>query len=40
MRVPRFRPPLLMPDAGGRMPPLPEIGLGAALNFLLGDRLA
>jgi hypothetical protein len=39
VRAPRFRPPLLLPDAGGRMPPLPHLRLDRALDFLIGDRL-
>jgi predicted YcjX-like family ATPase len=39
LRFPRFRPPRLAPDAGGRPPPLPHIRLDRALEFLLGDRL-
>ena len=40
VRVPRFRPPLVVPDAGGRMPPMPHLRLDRALDFLIGDRLA
>ncbi|MGL4974000.1 MAG: YcjX family protein, partial [Bosea sp. (in: a-proteobacteria)] len=40
VRAPRFRPPLLVPDAGGRMQPAPQIRLDSALEFLIGDRLA
>lgn len=40
MRVPRFRPPLVAADAGGRIGPLPHIRLDRALDFLLGDKLA
>lgn len=40
LRFPRFRPPLRVPDAAGRMPPLPHIRLDRALEFLIGDRLA
>jgi uncharacterized protein len=39
VRVPRFRPPLLRADAGGRMPPMPHLRLDRALDFLIGDRL-
>ncbi|MFT0891255.1 YcjX family protein [Pseudochelatococcus sp. G4_1912] len=39
LRFPRFRPPLRMPDAAGRLPPLPHIRLDRALEFLIGDRL-
>jgi predicted YcjX-like family ATPase len=40
VRAPRFRPPLLRPDAGGRTPPLPHLRLDRALDFLIGDRLS
>lgn len=40
MRVPRFRPPLIAPDAGGRTPPLPQLRLDRALDILIGDALA
>jgi predicted YcjX-like family ATPase len=40
VRAPRFRPPLLKPDAGGRLAPPPQIRLDRALEFLIGDRLA
>lgn len=40
IRAPRFRPPLVMPDAGGRTQPPPQIRLDRALEFLIGDRLA
>ena len=40
VRVPRFRPPLVVPDAGGRMPPMPHLRLDRVLDFLIGDRLA
>lgn len=40
VRAPRFRPPLVEPDAGGRMHPPPQIRLDRALEFLIGDRLA
>jgi hypothetical protein len=40
VRAPRFRPPRLEPDAGGRMPPLPHLRLDRALDLLIGDRLA
>lgn len=39
VRAPRFRPPLVVPDAGGRMPSLPQLRLDRALDFLIGDRL-
>jgi predicted YcjX-like family ATPase len=39
IRAPRFRPPLLVPDAGERLPPLPHLRLDRALDFLIGDRL-
>jgi predicted YcjX-like family ATPase len=39
IRAPRFRPPLVEPDAGGRLPPLPHLRLDRALDFLIGDRL-
>jgi len=38
-RFPRFRPPKLAPDAGGRRPALPHIRLDRAVEFLIGDRL-
>jgi predicted YcjX-like family ATPase len=38
-RFPRFRPPRLAPDAGGRRPALPHIRLDRAVEFLIGDRL-
>jgi hypothetical protein len=38
-RFPRFRPPRLVPDAGGRRPALPHIRLDRAVEFLIGDRL-
>jgi predicted YcjX-like family ATPase len=40
LEAPRFRPPLLQPDAGGRMPALPHLRLDRALDHLIGDRLA
>ncbi len=40
VRAPRFRPPLVVPDAGGRLVPPPQIRLDRALEFLIGDRLA
>lgn len=40
LRFPRFRPPVLTPDAAGRTPPLPHIRLDRALEFLIGDRLS
>jgi uncharacterized protein len=40
IRAPRFRPPLIAPDAGGRLQPPPQIRLDRALEFLIGDRLA
>jgi predicted YcjX-like family ATPase len=40
VRTPRFRPPLIEADAGGRLPPLPHLRLDRALEFLIGDRLA
>jgi predicted YcjX-like family ATPase len=40
VRAPRFRPPLIEPDAGGRTPALPHLRLDRALDFLIGDRLA
>lgn len=40
VRAPRFRPPLVEADAGGRTPPPPQIRLDRALEFLIGDRLA
>lgn len=40
LRVPRFRPPLMTPDAGGRITAPPHIRLDRALEFLIGDRLA
>lgn len=39
IRAPRFRPPLVMEDAGGRIQPPPQIRLDRALEFLIGDRL-
>lgn len=40
IRAPRFRPPLVEADAGGRTRPPPQIRLDRALEFLIGDRLA
>jgi predicted YcjX-like family ATPase len=40
VRAPRFRPPLVAPDAGGRTKPPPQIRLDRALEFLIGDKLA
>jgi predicted YcjX-like family ATPase len=40
VRAPRFRPPLVGPDAGGRLKPPPQIRLDRALEFLIGDKLA
>jgi predicted YcjX-like family ATPase len=40
LRFPRFRPPLIAPDAAGRAGVLPHIRLDRALEFLIGDRLA
>ncbi len=39
VEVPRFRPPLVVADAGGRVPNLPHIRLDRALDHLLGDKL-
>jgi uncharacterized protein len=39
LRFPRFRPPLIAPDAGGRIAPLPHIRLDKALDILIGDKL-
>jgi uncharacterized protein len=39
LRFPRFRPPLVQADAGGRMPSLPHIRLDRAMEFLMGDCL-
>ncbi|SFG48434.1 YcjX family protein [Methylobacterium gossipiicola] len=38
-RFPRFRPPLIKPDALGRPGHLPQIRLDRAMQFLLGDKL-
>ena len=38
-RFPRFRPPRIAPDPGGRPAKLPHIRLDRALDFLIGDRL-
>ncbi|GJE29236.1 YcjX family protein [Methylobacterium organophilum] len=40
LRFPRFRPPLVRPDALGRPGHLPQIRLDRAMQFLIGDRLA
>lgn len=40
LRFPRFRPPLRIRDAAGRLSPLPHIRLDRALEFLIGDKLA
>lgn len=40
IRAPRFRPPLVVADAGGRTRPPPQIRLDRALEFLIGDKLA
>ncbi len=40
VRAPRFRPPLVLPDAGGRLPTLPHLRLDRVLDFLIGDRLS
>ena len=40
LRFPRFRPPLVKPDALGRPGDLPQIRLDRAMQFLIGDRLA
>ncbi|WP_431310976.1 YcjX family protein [Methylobacterium nigriterrae] len=40
LRFPRFRPPLVRPDALGRPGHLPQIRLDRAMQFLVGDRLA
>ncbi len=37
LRFPRFRPPILQPDAAGRPAAMPYIRLDRALEFLLGD---
>jgi len=39
LRFPRFRPPLVRPDALGRPGHLPQIRLDRAMQFLLADRL-
>ena len=39
LRFPRFRPPLVRPDALGRAGHLPQIRLDRAMQFLIGDRL-
>lgn len=39
LRFPRFRPPLVGPDAMGRPGHLPQIRLDRAMQFLLADRL-
>ncbi|GEP00716.1 YcjX family protein [Methylobacterium haplocladii] len=40
LRFPRFRPPVLKPDALGRPGDLPMIRLDRAMQFLIGDRLS
>ncbi|KQO79219.1 MULTISPECIES: YcjX family protein [unclassified Methylobacterium] len=40
LRFPRFRPPLVKPDALGRPGNLPQIRLDRAMQFLIGDKLA
>ncbi|WP_404801885.1 YcjX family GTP-binding protein [Bosea spartocytisi] len=40
IRAPRFRPPLVEADAGGRLKPPPQIRFDRALEFLIGDKLA
>jgi uncharacterized protein len=40
LRFPRFRPPVVKPDALGRPGHLPQIRLDRAMQFLIGDRLA
>ena len=40
LRFPRFRPPLVRPDALGRPGDLPQIRLDRAMQFLIGDKLA
>ncbi|GJE60836.1 YcjX family protein [Methylobacterium trifolii] len=39
LRFPRFRPPIVRPDALGRPGHLPQIRLDRAMQFLIGDRL-
>jgi predicted YcjX-like family ATPase len=39
LRFPRFRPPLIRPDALGRPGHMPQIRLDRAMQFLLGDKL-
>lgn len=39
LRFPRFRPPLVKPDALGRPGDLPQIRLDRAMQFLIGDKL-
>ncbi|NEU11761.1 YcjX family protein [Methylobacterium sp. BTF04] len=39
LRFPRFRPPLVKPDALGRPGHLPQIRLDRAMQFLIGDKL-
>ncbi|TXN26019.1 YcjX family protein [Methylobacterium sp. WL19] len=39
LRFPRFRPPLVRPDAHGRPGHLPQIRLDRAMQFLIGDKL-
>ncbi|WP_430910250.1 YcjX family protein [Methylobacterium sp. sgz302541] len=40
LRFPRFRPPVVKPDALGRPGHLPQIRLDRAMQFLIGDHLA
>lgn len=40
LRFPRFRPPIVKPDALGRPGHLPQIRLDRAMQFLIGDKLA
>ena len=40
LRFPRFRPPLVKPDALGRPGDLPQIRLDRAMQFLISDKLA
>ncbi|MCJ2044316.1 YcjX family protein [Methylobacterium sp. J-078] len=40
LRFPRFRPPVVKPDALGRPGDLPQIRLDRAMQFLIGDKLA
>ncbi|KQQ35760.1 amino acid regulated cytosolic protein [Methylobacterium sp. Leaf125] len=39
LRFPRFRPPVVKPDALGRPGDLPQIRLDRAMQFLIGDKL-